>query len=111
MAVPNFRIGRVTPPALFALRLASYTCMLWPCGHRRRFAAYRPQKGEESNDANSDKEKPQVFFIHKIERAAVSLAGYCLDGESNKADIGCQERPKQKAKGKRRNFKARGKKT
>jgi hypothetical protein len=36
------------------------------------------------------------FLFIKIERADLFCAGNCLDGESNKASIGCQERQKEK---------------
>ena len=65
MAIPDFGIGRVATPAIFALRLARYARVFWPSLHGRRFAAYDRQKDEESNDANRNKEKPEVFSIHK----------------------------------------------
>ena len=42
------------------------------------------------------KRNQRSFLFIKIERAVVFCAESCLDGESNKAGIGCQERQQAK---------------
>jgi len=74
-------------PAILAFGVAADRGVFGPRVERRRFAANEPEEGEESNDAQRDEQKPEVFLIHKA-----SSRNSFLDGESNKAHMGCQEK-------------------
>jgi hypothetical protein len=69
MALPEFRIGRVTTPTSLASSSASYSGVFGSGGHRGRLTADDPEDGEQGDYANSDGEKIEVFPIHKVGHA------------------------------------------
>ena len=74
MFFPHLRVGRVTPPASLAGCLIVYAGVLDARGHCGRLAAYDPKECEEGDYADSDREKIEVFSIHKA-RADGGSAG------------------------------------
>lgn len=76
MALPEFGIGRVTTPTSLPRSFVAYAGVLRARGHCRRLAADDPEESEKGDYANSDREKINVFSIHKTE------ADCCASGES-----------------------------
>ena len=68
MPLPDFGFGRVATPTSLTRRFGVDTGMLWAGGHCGRLAANDPEESEQGNYANSDRQKVEVFSIHKAER-------------------------------------------
>ena len=68
MPLPDFRIGRVTTPTGLSRGFVAYAGMFGAHGHCGWLAAYEPEEGKQGNYANSNRQKVNVFSIHKAER-------------------------------------------
>ena len=74
MSLPHLRVGCVTPPTSLAGCFVVNAGVLDARGHCGRLAAYDPEEGKQSEYADSDREKIEVFSIHKA-RAHGGSAG------------------------------------
>ena len=66
--LPSFRLGRVTTPTSLTRGFDAYAGVLGAGRHGGRLAADDPEESEEGYYANSDRQKINVFSIHKPKR-------------------------------------------
>ena len=68
MVLPHFRFRCVTTPTSLTGCFVVNTGVLDAGGHCRRLAANEPEEGKQCENADCDREKIDVFSIHKAER-------------------------------------------
>ena len=74
MPLPDLRIGCVTTPTRLPRRFIADAGMFGARGHRGWLTTYDPEEGKQGDYANSNRQKINVFSIHKS-RAEVGSAG------------------------------------